>query len=271
MAEAALKQADVILFPQRQVSGQYEGEYIQAKNYDTERHEGRNGLVQPIRSKEDIKRIANYFWEREEYRNWCLFLMGIHTAFRASDLLRIRVKDVAEIKDNKLCVKEKSTIRLKEKKTGKYREIELPSVVVGYIATYFEKVPMKYDGWLFPSQKGSLKNSLRTNGGVSIGESGKMYKYTANPKVYADPLDVDSFGKIMRRAQKDLNLPYKLGTHSCRKTFGYWFMQSHKEDAYALAWLQKVLNHSSQSATLHYIGVSAEDENEFINSIDYGV
>ena len=43
-----------------------------------------------IESKEDIKRIAEYFWNRKEYRNWCLFIVGIHSAFRASDLLRLK-------------------------------------------------------------------------------------------------------------------------------------------------------------------------------------
>lgn len=273
MAEAAVKQQKVILFPsviedfdKQQIT------YTASKNYDINRYEAKNGTVEPIRNKEDIKRIADYFWNRKEYRNWCLFIVGIHSAFRASDLLRLKVSDVAVIGDDcKLKVKDNLLIHLKEKKTGKYRDVVLSSSVAKNIQTYLDISKVKYDAWLFPSDKSSGKMSMRTNGGISIGKNGNVYQHEAQPKKAGEPLDVDSFGRIMRRVQKDLNLPYKLGTHSCRKTFGYWFMKQNQDDAFALAWLMKMLNHSSQAMTLHYIGLTKDDENEFYNSVDYGV
>lgn len=247
-------------------------EYSRSKNYDHNRHEARNGTVDPIKDKSDIKKIADYFFNKGEYRNWCLFIVGIHTAFRASDLLRFKVSDVAD-QDSDGCVhiKNQILIRVKEKKTGKYRNVEIPKAAADCIAIYLEKANLKYDDWLFPSNKSSGKESMRTNGGVSIGATGKVYNHTPQAKKAGDPLDVDSFGKIMRKVQKDLKLSYNLGTHSCRKTFGYWFMQSHKNDAYALAWLQKALNHSSQAITLSYIGLSAEEDKSFYESIDYAI
>lgn len=98
-----------------------------------------------------------------------------------------------------------------------------------------------------------------------------MYKYESDPKQAGDPIDVDSFGETMRKVQKDLNLPYKLGTHSCRKTFGYQFMMNHRGDAMALAWLQKNLNHSSQAITLHYIGLDDDVDQAYLSEIDYGI
>ena len=168
-------------------------------------------------------------------------------------------------------VKDNLLIHLKEKKTGKYRDVVLPSSVAKNIQAYLDISKLKYDAWLFPSDKSSGKMSMRTNGGISIGKNGNVYQHEAQPKKAGEPLDVDSFGRIMRRVQKDLNLPYKLGTHSCRKTFGYWFMKQNQDDSFALAWLMKMLNHSSQAMTLHYIGLTKDNENEFYNSVDYGV
>ena len=98
-----------------------------------------------------------------------------------------------------------------------------------------------------------------------------MYTHEANPKVAGDPLDVDSFGRIMKKVQKDMDLPYNLGTHSCRKTFGYQFMVQHRNDVMALAWLQHALNHSSQAITLHYIGLDSEVDERYYSGINYGV
>ena len=86
-----------------------------------------------------------------------------------------------------------------------------------------------------------------------------------------DPLDVDSFGRIMRQVGKELDLPVQLGSHSCRKTFGYQFIASHPNDVKALAWLQHSLNHSSQAITLRYIGLDEEVDDEYYSGIDYGV
>lgn len=271
MSEAAARiESNAIVFPKNFSTSEAE-KSVQSKNYDIGRYEARNGTVDPIRDKEDIVKIANYFWDKREYRNWCIFIVGIHSAFRASDLLRIKVKDVADYVNGKVRVHSKVMLKMKEKKTGKYREVPLPKSVGDNIQKYLDISKLSIDDWLFPSNKGSNSNSLRTKGGKSIGKTGILYSHEAQPKKAGEPLDVDSFGRIMKRVQKDLNLPYNLGTHSCRKTFGYWFIQEHRDDMYALAWLQKMLNHSSQAVTLHYIGLTAENESEFYESMDYGV
>lgn len=247
--------------------------YNQTKNYNIKRKEACNGTVQPIKDVEDIKRISEYFWNRGQYRDWCLFNVGVCTGFRASDLLRFKVSDVTTQKMNrKLQVNSNAKIRMKEKKTGKYRIVLVPESALKVIATYIDKVGLQYNDWLFPSYKSSSPNSLRSTGGTSISQkTGIMYAHKANPKVAGDPLDVDSFGRIMRKVQKDMNLPYNLGTHSCRKTFGYQFMVQHRDDVMALAWLQHSYNHSSQAITLHYIGLDSEVDELYYSGINYGV
>lgn len=59
--------------------------------------------------------------------------------------------------------------------------------------------------------------------------------------------------KILQQLAKEFKLK-ELGTHSMRKTFGYHFYQQTKD----VALLQQIFNHSDQTTTLRYIGVSQD-------------
>lgn len=71
--------------------------------------------VQPIRDKDLLQDMKQYYKETNE-RNYILFLIGIHTGLRISDILKLRVRDV-----------QGWNIILKEKKTKKYQEVKMPS------------------------------------------------------------------------------------------------------------------------------------------------
>ena len=72
--------------------------------------------VEPIRKRKDIKLIRKML--EDSPRNYCLFVLGINTNLRASDLLKIRVDQVRGLQPE-------DEIALKEKKTGKIRRINL--------------------------------------------------------------------------------------------------------------------------------------------------
>jgi len=44
----------------------------------------------------------------------------------------------------------------------------------------------------------------------------------------------------------------EIGTHTLRKTFGYWHYKQNKD----VALLQEIFNHSAPSVTLRYIGIN---------------
>jgi integrase len=50
--------------------------------------------TQPIRNKHQIRELAEYYLKRGELRNHLLVVMGVHTALRISDLLRLTWEDV---------------------------------------------------------------------------------------------------------------------------------------------------------------------------------
>ncbi|MFJ7851194.1 tyrosine-type recombinase/integrase [Peribacillus frigoritolerans] len=142
-------------------------------------------------------------------RDYILFLLGINTGLRVTDLLSLKIKDIEG----------KMEIIIKEGKTKKPRMIQLNTIcneLAAYIATI--------DGvWLFPSRKGDKPIS-------------KIQAYRQLNKA-ADMVDIKG-----------------VGTHTMRKTFGYWHYKRSKN----LAELQMILNHSHPVITLKYIGVADE-------------
>ena len=55
-----------------------------------------NKTTQPIRSQSDRDALASYFWNHN-LRDYALFIFGIYTGRRISDMVRLNVRDVAMI------------------------------------------------------------------------------------------------------------------------------------------------------------------------------
>lgn len=49
-----------------------------------------------VKTLEEIEKIKKYFLDRKEYRNYCLFIIGITTGYRISDLLSLKFSDFFE-------------------------------------------------------------------------------------------------------------------------------------------------------------------------------
>ena len=61
--------------------------------------------------------------------------------------------------------------------------------------------------------------------------------------------------RFLNEACKEVGLTINIGTHSMRKTFGFFFYKQFND----IALLQKILNHSSPAITLRYIGIAQEE------------
>lgn len=97
--------------------------------------------VEPIRDKDTICAIADYLYSKSE-RDYVLFLVGINTGLRISDILSLKVSDV----------KERNSIVIKEQKSGKMKEIPVNADLKKILRAYIRN--MRPSVWLFPSQKG---------------------------------------------------------------------------------------------------------------------
>lgn len=179
-------------------------------------------IVQPIRDKNKIKQMIKVLSEYSQ-RDCMLFIMGINSGLRISDILARKVKDV----------KNKTHIHIMEKKTKKYKRFYLNTDLREALKKYIESLKLSEDDYLFQSRKGDNK-----------------------------PISRIQAYRILNKAAKEVGLK-EIGTHTMRKTFGYWHYKKYKD----VAMLQKIFNHSAPSITLAYIGITDEYTDETIEGI----
>ncbi len=84
-------------------------------------------FVQPIRDPEQIQQLKDYFKEKS-LRNYILFIVGINTGLRISDILKLKLGDVKG-----------SHISMREKKTGKQKRIEITTVLKRELKWFIEE------------------------------------------------------------------------------------------------------------------------------------
>jgi integrase len=97
--------------------------------------------VEPLRTKADIDEFKAALFELGGARDRFLFVLGVNTGLRASDLTRLRVGEV--------CGKPYADIT--EQKTGKTRRLHLTALQSELVEYCADKAA---DEWLFPSRKG---------------------------------------------------------------------------------------------------------------------
>ncbi|MGE1025907.1 tyrosine-type recombinase/integrase [Bacillus sp. GMs2/2] len=118
-------------------------------------------IVQPIRDKEIIQEIKE-FYKKQNERNYILFLLGINTGFRISDILRLRVRDV-----------EGWNIVIREKKTRKIKDVKMPSELKRAIRNYTEGKPK--NEYLMKSRNGKNKPITRAMAYVILNQAAQEF------------------------------------------------------------------------------------------------
>lgn len=98
-------------------------------------------FVEPIRDKGKIESVKTIL-KKQGMRNFVLFLLGINSGLRISDILKLKVSDVLR----------KQYIDIKEQKTNKNRRFPITESFRDELFEYI--VGKEPDEWLFPSQRG---------------------------------------------------------------------------------------------------------------------
>lgn len=190
----------------------------------------------------------------EKKRNRALFCTGINTALRVSDLTSL---DLIDIFKEDLTFRK--TVGATEQKTKKYKEFaindKLKEELTNYISCYFYilyNLGIGIDSIsldkLTDQEKEQVKEIIRT----------KPLFPSERTSEHISRYQVD---RILKSAGAKCGLE-KIGTHTMRKTFGYWFYQRTKD----IATLQKMLNHANQRETMIYIGLEQEEiNNAYLN------
>ena len=107
-------------------------------------------LVQPIRDKKKIEDMKKML-KSNNLRDYCLFVLGINSGLRISDLLNLKISDVVEGK------KIKDRISLREQKTGKVKDFPIGATSVKALKEYLDTWDFTYEDYLFKSRKVTLQ------------------------------------------------------------------------------------------------------------------
>ena len=177
--------------------------------------------VEPIRDKKVIRETLEALsMDRSQAgeRRYLLFASGIYLGRRVGDLLKLSVGDV----------KGKENLAIAEEKTGKTASMAINKTLQ---AIYRERL-------LDRDPAEPLFASSRVN--PRTGKREAINKRTALR-------DIKQVAKIAR-----LPDDYRIGTHTMRKTFGYWYYKTFGD----LATLMTMFNHSKAEVTLIYIGIT---------------
>jgi integrase len=178
--------------------------------------------TEPIRNKKQVRELADFYLRRGQVRNYVLVVLGIYTALRISDLLRLKWDDVYDFNTKRVL----TSVTITEKKTGKVKTFALNKDAIHAIMLL-------------------EKNSARM-GGFLI-ENTRTKKAISRIQAY----------RLLRAAAEQLHLQCRVSCHSLRKTFGYHAWKSGVSPAV----IMEIYNHSSLAVTRRYLGVSQDDKN----------
>ncbi|WP_043600605.1 tyrosine-type recombinase/integrase [Solidesulfovibrio magneticus] len=173
--------------------------------------------VDPIKSPRALATIARLLADRP--RDHALFVLGIHSALRAGDLLALTVGRVKAI----LADPDDGDV-VRESKEHKLRRICANKAVRTAVERLLASRPWQDGDLLFQGKRGPLTTSWLRRMVIGWCEA--------------------------------VNLPGHYGSHTLRKTFGYQMRVNHNVD---IPTLMAVYNHATQKQTLDYLCIQPDE------------
>jgi integrase len=175
--------------------------------------------VDPIKDIESINTIK-IILRKQSQRDLLLFVFGINTGIRVSDLLSLKVDDIwdgTEIRQ---------FLYLKDSNNDETNVYYINSSIQFELKNYLESHEFGGSDFLFKSKKNN------------------------------QPITRQQAYRIINKAAKEVGIPGKIGTHTLRKTFGYHAYRK----GIAISILMEIYNHHSPSETLRYIGINKDEK-----------
>ncbi len=119
-------------------------------------------IVEPIRDPDKVKLISTYLKQSCD-RNYIMFMIGIYSGLRISDILRLRVRDI----------KDKNLISIREAKTRKQKTFTINPILKKEIKVYCEGKDQ--NEYLIKSRKGKNKPITREMAYRVLHEIGDLF------------------------------------------------------------------------------------------------
>ena len=190
-------------------------------------------VTYPIKTRQEIEKMKNYYATiKPNLRNYTLIVIGLNTAFRIGDLLRLQWKHIYQEESQHF----RNHIYVVEQKTGKVRVVPindaLMAALCGYRAQCRRTAPEDY---LFASMRN---------------KEAPISRYQAF--------------RIIKEAAVASGMDEHISCHSLRKTFGYYAWQQGASPVL----LMDLYNHSSFQITKRYLGIEQEERDALYLSVN---
>ena len=192
-------------------------------------------VVLPIKDSNVLKEVQDTLLNnfKAGRRNYTVFQVGKATLLRVSDVMGLKQADIFNPDGS---IKQNAFIH--DRKTGKPNTLYLKPVQTELLLYRQWLLDHKLDSeWLFPSIQ--------------------------HPEPH---ITEKQFYKIMSKVGDLLGINY-LGTHTMRKTGAY---RVYTQSNYNIGLVMHLLNHSSESMTLAYLGLDQASTENMLNQIDFG-
>lgn len=197
---------------------------------------GERQTVYPIKTHKDIIAMANWLSEHKNNKYVLAFTLGINLGLRANELLDLKMNQVFSPDGSvRLIEDEEDTsdgIDIYQSKTKKHRTVFLNAACKDALEWAFpiKGAYLHSEEYLFPSREG---------GAIQVG----------------------TFRKVLKEAAAACGLKQNIGTHTCRKTWGWHQYKYNSEKANLdITMLQRAFGHSSPEVTLRYLGITDEED-----------
>lgn len=187
-------------------------------------------VVEPIKNKKQIEALLTYLKGKNE-RDYLLCKFQLNTGLRISDVVKVRVADLLTKNVNF-----KDYFVIQEQKTDKEKKIKLNDSLKKALKAYIKQNDLGQDNYIFQSRKG-----------------------------LNEPISVTQAYRVLKAAAVSLGIE-NFGTHSLRKTWGYW---TYKMSRYNIGLIMDTFNHSSEKITLRYIGITQESKDELYSLVQF--
>lgn len=187
-------------------------------------------IVEPIRDEKKIEDMKVYL-KGQVLRNYALFTVGINIALRISDLLELTWNDV--LNENGRGFK---SIKLKEGKTGKNRDIKLNKMAQKALKELLDSLEAyDMDDFILKSREGENR-----------------------------PISRQQALNILKDAAEAVGIKENVGTHTLRKTWGYhaW------KNGFNPALIMETLNHTNLGVTKRYLGIRQDEINDLYENLN---
>lgn len=192
-------------------------------------------FVQPIRDRKKISQIKNLLRGQKRFRDLLLFVVGINSALRVSDMLGLTVADFVDPDGQP-----RASFLIRESKRGKRTEVVINEAI-----------------------RDALREELAAYPGITDNPEHFVF-FNQKRGGYTQPVSRKLVWRMISELCADVGLAGNYGTHSLRKTWGYHA----RMNGVAMALIMHKLNHANVQVTKRYLGITDDEVGEIVRRLN---